>query len=170
MIETKITGIKDFKEALESIPGKLRRRALLNALRKGARLVRDTARAATPVLSLAGLIKAPNRKRGTVKKAIAVRTSRVARAAGNVGVFVNVRPAGKLRVVTAKKTGTRRVSGRGADDDPFYWRFLEFGTKKMRAFHFLTKGAQRLDDARQVIENELGAQLEKLNRNPKDPL
>jgi HK97 gp10 family phage protein len=75
------------------------------------------------VLTLGTSLKAPYRKPGTVKQAIRVRTSKADRRAGDVGVFVNVRPA---------KAGQR---GAKNPNDPFYWRWLEFGTKKMPPAH-----------------------------------
>ena len=66
---------------------------------------------------------APYRAPGTVKKAIRVRTSKVATRAGDVGVFVNVRPAKgakystRTRSVMGLKVRTRtlkRASQRGA--------------------------------------------------------
>jgi hypothetical protein len=44
-----------------------------------------------------------------------VRTSKADKKDGNVGVFVNVKPA---------KSGQRGAKSR---DDPYYWRWLEFG-------------------------------------------
>lgn len=156
MIEAKVHGIPDLKAALASIVPKLRRRALRNALAAGARLVRDEARQKAPVLKPE--LRVPYRKPGTVKKAITVRTSKVARRAGDVGVFVNVRPA---------KAGQR---GAKSPTDPHYWKFLEFGTVKMRARPFLQEGAKRLGDALQKFISVIGPQIEKLNRTPKDPL
>jgi hypothetical protein len=70
------------------------------------------------------------RKPGTVQKAVSVRTSKASRQAGNVGVFVNVRPAKKGQ--------------RGAKNwrDPFYWSFLYRGTKHQPARPFLDAGGK----------------------------
>lgn len=114
---------------------------LRNALAAGARLVRDEAKRNAPVMSSAA--QAPYRKPGTVKTAIKVRTSKLDRRAGNVGVFVNVKPA---------KAGQR---GAKNPSDPFYWRWLEFGTKKMRARPFLQAGANRLNDALTAFETSI---------------
>lgn len=149
MIEAKVTGIPDLKAALASIAPKLRKRVLRNALAAGARLVRDAARKETPVLKSS--LKVPYRTPGTVKKAISVRTSKIARRAGDVGVFVNVRPA--------------KVGQRGAKNpaDPFYWRFLNFGTAKMRGYHFLEAGAKQLGAALEKFKSVIGPQISKLN-------
>ena len=159
MIEPRVTGIPDLREALRGIVPKLRVRAIRNALAAGARVVQQAARAATPVISASALpVRLGYRKPGTVRKAISVRTSKMARRAGDVGVFVNVRPA----------KGPQRGATRPTD--PFYWRFLEFGTRRMRPFAFLQPAAAVLQRALQVFTAQLGPQLAKLNVNPKDPL
>jgi HK97 gp10 family phage protein len=143
-------GIPDFRAKLQEIPKALRRRVLRNALSAGARTVRDEARRLAPVLR-PGDLSAPFRTPGTVRKAISVRTSKVARKAGDVGVFVNVRPA--------------RAGNRGAKNpkDPFYWRFLEFGTKNMPARSFLRPAASKLKDALSVFETEVVRWINKVN-------
>jgi HK97 gp10 family phage protein len=146
-----VLGLPDLRAALLSIPQKLRKRALRNALAAGARVIRDDARARAPVLQMSGVRKAPYRAPGTVRKAIVVRTSKAARRAGDVGVFVNVRPA---------KSGARGAKSRG---DPFYWRFLEFGTRKMGSLQFLRPASAKLAQALEVFKAQIGPQIEKLN-------
>lgn len=176
MITAKVTGIPDLREALRGIVPKLRVRALRNALAAGARVVQKAARGATPVISPSSLaVRKGYRKPGTVQKAISVRTSKVARRAGDVGVFVNVRPAkgAQFRTVTSGGLKVRRqvrASQRGAKNlnDPYYWRWLNFGAKHMRPFRFLEKGAAQLPAALAVFTSKLPAIIAKLNR-PKAP-
>lgn len=151
MISARVKGIPELKAALLAIVPKLRRQALRTALAAGARIVRDDARKRAPVLQ--PTIKAPYRTPGTVRKAITVRTSKVARRAGDVGVFVNVRPAKKGQRGAKNKT------------DPFYWRFLEFGTRKMAARPFLKPAASLLQQALEKFKSVLGPKLQQLN-NP----
>ncbi len=150
MIGAKVRGIPELKAALAGLVPKLRRQALRNALAAGARVVRDEARRRAPVLQ--PTMRAPYRKPGTVRKAIVVRTSKAARARGDVGVFVNVRPA---------RRGQR---GAKSQNDPFYWRFLEFGTKHIAARGFLQAGAQRLTEALEKFKAVIGPQIQKMNR------
>lgn len=177
VVEARVSGIPDLRAALLSIPDKLRRRALRLALAAGARVVRDEARRQTPVLSGENVIlAAPYRKPGTVRDAISVRTSKLDRRRGDVGVFVNVKPA---------KRGAR---GAKMASDPFYWQWLEFGwtpatgprgnagkrsrRAKVRAgaaraipgAGFLQAGAKRLDQALEVFKKRIGPAIEKLNR------
>ena len=146
-VTARVLGIPDLKVALLSIPSKLRKRALRNSLAAGARVVQKESRSKTPVLKLA----TPYRTPGLLRKAISVRTSKIARRKGDVGVFVNVRPA---------KTGQR---GAKSKSDPFYWKFVEFGTRKMRAFEFLQAGGKKLDQALQAFIQTIGPQIKKLN-------
>ena len=173
----KVTGLPDLRAALLAVPGKLRKRVLRNALAAGAREVRNVARQAAPKLAAPVRNKsgAVIRKPGTVADALAVRTSKQAGRAGDVGVFVNVRPAKGARFKTVTTRGVlgakvrKRVqvkaSQRGAasPNDPFYWRFLEFGTRKMAARPFLQRAATALDRAREVFTQRIQAALDRIN-------
>lgn len=148
-----VSGIPDLKAALAGIAPKLRVRALRNALAAGARVVQRAMRARTPVMNPLApgnryAYRKGYRKPGTVRKAISVRTSKAARRRGDVGVFVNVRPA----------RGVRR--GGKSPNDPFYWRFLDSG--------FLEAGAAQLSAAKDVFLRRIGPLIEKLNK-PKAP-
>lgn len=162
-VQVRLTGVEEMTRRLQSLVPKLRVRALRNALAAGARVVRDEARRRAPVLqtstpSGASALRRGVRKPGTVRDAIVVRTSKVARRAGDVGVFVNVRPA---------RGATRtRASQRGAKNpnDPYYWRFLEFGwDRKPQGYGFLQAGAQRLGEALRRFQATLGPQLAKFD-------
>lgn len=166
-ITATVRGLPNLKAALGEIVPKLRRRALRNALAAGARVVRDEARRNAPVLKA----PVPYRTRGTVRRAISVRTSKIARRAGDVGVFVNVRPA---------KKGTRGAKSR---TDPYYWRWLEFdhyvggigrrrkvlgvrrrfGSRRVPGIGFLRSGANKLAEALQIFIRQIGPQIAKLN-------
>jgi hypothetical protein len=150
MIEARVTGIPDLRAQLRSIPEKLRKRALRTALAAGARVVRNEAQRLAPVISAsAPAVLKGYRKPGTVRKAIAVRTSKIARRSGDVGVFVNVRPA---------KKGMR---GAKNPNDPFYWRW-------QRPF-FLEPAAQKLGEALKVFISKIGPAIEKLNNKGQTP-
>lgn len=151
--EVKLEGFDELAAKLRSIAPAMRKKVLRNALSAGARLVRDEAKRTVPVLS--GGSKAPYRKPATVKTAIRVRTSKAERRAGNVGVFVNVKPA---------KSNERGAKSR---NDPFYWRFLEFGTKKMAPRPFLKPAANRLDAALEIFKAQVSRWIEKVNATGK---
>ena len=149
----RIEGLDNLKRKLAEVPKAMRKRVLRNALAAGAREVRDVAKRNAPVLTLGTSLKAPYRKPGTVKQAIRVRTSKADRRAGDVGVFVNVRPA---------KAGQR---GAKNPNDPFYWRFLEFGTKKMPARPFLQRATSALPKALTIFQERIAKWLNETNRS-----
>ena len=174
--EVKIEGFDELAKKLRELVPAMRKRVIRNALSAGARLVRDEAKRNAPVLSAS--VKAPYRKPGTVRDAIRVRTSKQARKEGDIGVFVNVVPAkgAKFKSVTSnyivlkvKRRVQTRTSQRGAKsrNDPFYWRFLEFGTNKMAAHPFLQKAAAKLPAALKVFEAQVGRWIEKVNASGK---
>lgn len=178
-----VSGIPDVKAALSAIPAKLRKKALRDALRAGARLVQREARRLAPVIKLstysgASAVRRGVRAVGTVRKAISVRTSRQAARKGDVGVFVNVRPA--------------RAGQRGAKNpkDPFYFRWINWGwnpasgpqrssnpSKRQRraisaaggdkvkqGARFLEGGARMLGQALKVFTEQIGPRIAKLNQ------
>ena len=149
----RIEGLDELKRKLAEVPKAMRKRVLRNALAAGAREVRDVAKRNAPVLTLGTSLKAPYRKPGTVKQAIRVRTSKADRRAGDVGVFVNVRPA---------KSGQR---GAKNPNDPFYWRFLEFGTRKMPAKPFLQRATSALPKALTIFQERIAKWLNETNRS-----
>lgn len=162
-VKATVRGLPDLRAALREIVPKLRRRALRNALAAGARVVQRAMRDRTPVLKTstyagASAIRRGVRKPGTVQKAIAVRTSRLASRRGDVGVFVNVRPA--------------RAGQRGArnPNDPYYWRWLNFGTVKMRGAGFIEHATKFLGQALSVFIKNIGPQIERLNRGRSERL
>lgn len=175
-VTVKIEGLPELRAALLSLPEKLRRRALRDALAAGARVVQRAARAATPVISAsARAVQKGYRKPGTVRQAIRVRTSKISTRQGNVGVFVNVKPApgAKFRTKTSNFLGLKvkkrtqvRASQRGAKspNDPYYWRFINFGTATgTPAARFVEKGAAALPAALPEIVKRLGPAIQKLN-------
>lgn len=187
MISAKVHGIPDLKAALAGIVPKLRVRALRNALAAGARVVQKVSRQGVPTISASSkAVRTGKRKVGTLKKAISVRTSKIAKRNGDVGVFVNVKPAKKGR--------------RGGPDDPFYWAWVEFGHRIIGRFKgkytdykvrgrgrltglamrrrsplgfvkgaaFLRRGVGALPDALRIFTKAIGPQIAKLNK-PKAP-
>jgi HK97 gp10 family phage protein len=164
--------VTELRRRLAELPAKLRRKVLVKALKAGARHVQRAARAAAPVLAT----PQPYRTKGLLRRRITVRTSKAAKERGDVGVFVNVRPA---------KAGER---GANSKLDPFYWRFVAFGTKahtikpktaKALAFggrvvkmvkhpgtapkNFLDAGADALPQALAAFERDAVPAIEALN-------
>lgn len=125
-------GVDELKRALADASVKIRTKAVRGALREAGKVIQTAARAAAPVLA----VPTARRKPGTVKKNIFTRVSKFARQAGNEGVYINVR--GIRGTARIKKLGK---AGATNPNDPYYWRFLEFGTRKMAARPFLRPAA-----------------------------
>lgn len=167
----KLQGFEQTRATLRALPDKLRKKVLMSSLRKAARVVQRYARQYVPVL------KAPAkyRTKGLLKRRIAVRESRESRQQGNLGVFVNIKPADRAKYATdtvsigrvkIKQRRLVKASQRGArsPNDPFYWRFVEFGTRRMPAVSFIGKAGERLDEALAVFERDAVDAIENLNR------
>lgn len=170
----RLEGFDELAKKLRAIPDALRKKVVRNALAAGGRLVRDAARRATPVLQQ----PSPYRTPGLVRRSIVVRNSKRDRLAGNVGVFVSVRPAkgARFKITTRRIFGVKvktrrqtRASQRGAKSklDPYYWRFVEFGTKKMAARKFLQGSASELPAALNIFRVQIGRWIDKTNRTGK---
>lgn len=151
----KLEGVEDLKRALSEASKTIRTKAVRGALREAGKVIQAAARAAAPVLS----VPSKNRKPGTIKRNIVVRASKLARQAGSEGVYVSVRGIrGKARVKRLGKAGANNPN------DPYYWRFVELGTRKMAAKPFMqpaaeSKGQQAVDKFMQSVV----PQIEKLN-------
>ena len=155
-LTVKLEGVAELKAALSDAAVKIRTKAVRGALREAGKVIQVAAKMAAPVLR----VPSAYRKPGTVAKNIAVRASKYARRMGDEGVFINVRPIGssKARVNKFGKAGAKNPN------DPFYWRFLEFGTRKMAARPFLrpTAGAKGGEAIQKFMESVV-PQINKLN-------
>lgn len=179
-IKATVQGLPDLRAAFAGVVPKLRRKALAQELRAAARLVQRQAQRYAPTLkastrSGSSALRRGVRRIGTVRKAIAVRASKQASRRGDVGVFVNVRPA------------KRALRGAKNPADPFYWRWLNFGwnpagadrsaagkrerrrlnrigaAKAKQGAHFLEAGARMLGQALRQFVAGIGPRIAKLN-------
>lgn len=154
-LSIKLDGVEDLKQALAEAATTIRTKAVRGALREAGKVIQMAARASAPVLK----VPTTTRNAGTVKKNIVVRASKFARQAGDEGVYINVRGIrGRARV---KKLGR---GGAKNPNDPYYWRFLEFGTRKMAARPFLRPAAtSKGPEAIRTFMDSVVPQIEKLN-------
>lgn len=199
-VNLQLHGFDELKAKLLAMPAALKKKTLRNALAAGIRPVRDAAKRAAPVLTAENAKRNLNRKPGTVRDAIKMRTSKHASRAGNVGVFVNVAPAkgAKFKTTTRRMLGQKirnrrqvRATQRGTLNDPFYWRWLEFGwnpgggdrsragkrarrqlnrqtsTKQVAGRRFLRNAGARLPEAIPVVRAALARWIDKTNRSGK---
>lgn len=129
MTTVKIQGLKELQQAMDNLGRKARNRIAVKAMRQGGAIMRNTARQKAPTLQKS----VPHRKAGTLKKAISSRT-KIARN-GKTHTYIWVKGLSTKRILNFKsKTGK---SASNNPKDPFYWRFVEFGTSQMPAKPFL---------------------------------
>lgn len=157
-----ILGIEKLKFALENVEKKLRTKAVRDSLKLGAKAVQKEMRKNAPVLKTRKS-KTKTRTRGLVRSRILVRSSKLDKRNGDIGVFVNVKPADKANI------------GAKSKKDPFYWRFINRGwspgnrkkktkdkktrvVKKpmysIRGIKFIESGATKLPESLKIIEVE----------------
>jgi len=160
-ITVKIEGLDDLRRVLAEIPDKLKKKHLLSALRKAARIPLVAARQVVPVMSSETSARAPYRTPGLLKSRLTVRTSKSARKDGNVGVFMNIKPLKSSAIRGFKRLGMKSSQN---PSDPFYWKFINFGTKKMPARDFMSKAADSLPEALDVFKREIAPIIEWWNR------
>lgn len=118
-VTVKLEGVDELKRALADVAKQIRTKAVRGALRQAGSIIKKQAQSNAPILKS----PTPNRKPGTIRRNITVRASKFARRNKDEGVYISVRP---LRGSRQKKLGK---AGANNPNDPFYWRFLEFGTK-----------------------------------------
>lgn len=146
--EIKVEGLADLRVAVEELRQDLRRRVIIGALKDAAKPIVRAAKGAAPV------------KTGLVRSSIGSATSKVFKGqSGVLGVYVRVRKVKGRRI---KGTRVRVVI---AQNDPYYWKFQELGTRRgVRARHFLqTAGQSNLNQALEIFKTKLAERIAKAN-------
>lgn len=154
-VTVEVRGLKELRAALLKLPVKMQGAAIYSALNAGAQPIKKDAQARVPV------------RTGVVKRAIRVSRSKVNKGKdGLTEVMVNVKKLGRKEVRAFKAAGGKS----GANpNDPYYWRFLEFGTSKMPAKPFLrpafeSNKGRSLEAIRKKLGQAIEHQARKLNR------
>lgn len=104
-ITIKVEGLKELNNILEQVPTRFRKRAVINSLKAGARLVQKDARR-----------RAPRGRTGNLRRAIIVRNSKInngRRGRGLLGIYLGLRNFSRV------KAGTNR--------NAYYARFVNDG-------------------------------------------
>lgn len=142
MIEVKVEGLSELREAMLKLPQALQAGPLRRAVSAAAKVVQDEARLNAPVDD------------GVLKRAIYRARDKENSSRVQEGYIVGVRYG-------------RRYRKRG--QDAWYWRFVEFGTARTPAQPFLrpafmsTQGRQ-LERMREVLARAIELAAAKLNR------
>jgi len=151
---------EELERALRQLPAKLQKRAVKSALRKGANVIKKAAQQnARRFDDLETAAK--------VWKEITVRTGK-RRRNGDVVMRVGVKGGAKRYVDNKENRRKGRVGGSyEGSGEVYYWRFLEFGTAKMRAQPFMRPAMsehwrEAMDTVSKALEVAIAKQAEKL--------
>jgi len=136
--ELQIHGLAGLLASLRELPKAIQGKPLQAGMRKAGNLIRNDARQRVP------------RASGFLATQIVVRRAnaknRRKAGVGNGGEYytVGVRTGKKVRYANTKRNRRMRRAGKVYEQSgwAYYWRHLEFGTKKMAAKPFLTPAAE----------------------------
>ena len=154
-----IKGLDEIKKKLDVLPDKIGRNAMKRALRKGANVIRDAARANAKQLD-------DPETSESIAKNIAAQSGNRRREKAEGGPVMRVGVMGGARDMSAH--GEFKGKGKGnPGGDTFYWRFLEFGTSKMSARPFMrpamsASGDKALGATVAAMQTETDKELAKL--------
>lgn len=129
MGNVKVDGLSQIHKALSELGRKVSNKIAVKAMREGGKIVREQARQNAPILSQS----TPYRRAGTLKKAI--KSSTKVLKNGKIGTVIRVKELTTKQIETFKVRSGKK--GALNPKDPYYWRFIEFGTSKMPAKPFL---------------------------------
>lgn len=152
MIEVRIEGLAAIERKLKLLPDRIGQRAMRRALRKGANVIRDIARANAKSID-------DPQTRENIAKNIAVASGGRKREKQVGGPMMRVGVRGGARL-------TRGDNGNSGGNTT-YWRMIEFGTSQAPAQPFMrpamNAGATKaLETAAAAMPGEIDKELRKL--------
>lgn len=151
-VTVRVEGLKELQKAMQSLGRKTSNRIAVKAMRKGGAVVRDKARMLAPVLKES----VPQRRAGTLRKSIQSRT-KVGKN-GRTDTYIWVKKLSTKQVLKFKEKSGKSSAYNPLD--PFYWRFIEFGTSKMPARPFMQPAFQQSkEQAAQAIIDTLQQEI-----------
>lgn len=145
-----IDGLAELANALRELPVRVQRNGLRVSVYAGAKVIREEARLRAPVAAQSlGPDQPPP---GTLRRSIIMKQIPELSSLTRQTFFVTVRHGKKYR-----KQGKKG----NLSQDAWYWRFLEFGTRKMRARPFMRPALEaRRREAADAIKERLTLQIE----------
>lgn len=161
-VKFQIEGLKELQHALRELPKRVAKKVTRRAMAEGAKPVVKEAQLLVPLLKE----PVPHRKRGTIRKNIRYKV-RAYKGGNQVDATIWVKSIGDKKITDFKaKTGK---PARENPDDPFYWWFVEFGTRKMAARPFLRpafehKKDESLTKILETLDEGIKEEASKLNR------
>ena len=146
----KVEGLTELAKALRELPDRVAKNGLRVSVYAGAKVIRDEARLRAPKATES---LGPNQPPpGTLKRSVIMKHIPELSSLTRQTFFVTVRHGKKYR--NQGKKGN-------LSQDAWYWRFVEFGTRKMRARPFLRPALEaKRRDAVQAMKERLAERLE----------
>jgi len=153
-----ISGLEGLLRSLREAPKAIQGRAVQSGMRKGGNIIRDDARRRAPRASgfMASQI--------VTRRANAKTRQRAGVGQGGEYFTIGVKTGRRRKFANTKRNRRKGRAGKVYQETgwAYYWRFVEFGTKKMRASPFLTPaGESKGPEAAQVVIDETWSALEK---------
>jgi HK97 gp10 family phage protein len=139
-------GFRELEQNLKMLGSEMHEKGVKLMMSRAAVPMRNEAKINAPILEEPD----KRRNRGTLLRAISIWRKRVTRYA--VTYYVGVRGLSRQKIAKFKRESENSSSDN--PNDPFYWRFLEFGTSKMRARPFLRPAfeAKKTESVRVALE------------------
>lgn len=159
-----VKGLDDLLKKMNALPDRLKRRAIVRSARKGANIIRDKARLNAQRFD--DKETAESIAKNTVVSYSSRASKRLNAIVMRIGVMGGAKQYANTKAnVRAKRAGkTYKTLGDKSNPggDTWYWRFLEFGTEKMRAQPFLRDAADKsVQESFNIIADDLGPQIDK---------
>jgi HK97 gp10 family phage protein len=157
--ELSIRGLDGLLESLLELPKEVRGKPLQTGMRKGGNLIRDEA--ASRVARASGFLS----QQIVVRRANAKNRRKAGVGVGGEYYTVGVRTGRKVKYSNTRRNRRLRRVGKVYEQNgwAYYWRFLEFGTKKLTAKPFLTPAAEaKGPEAAQVIVDETWRAIDRI--------
>ncbi len=153
-----ISGLEGLLRSLREAPKAIQGRAVQSGMRKGGNIIRDDARRRAPRASgfMASQI--------VTRRANAKTRQRAGVGQGGEYFTIGVKTGRRRKFANTKRNRRKGRAGKVYQETgwAYYWRFVEFGTKKMRASPFLTPaGESKGPEAAQVVIDETWSALER---------
>lgn len=144
-----IDGLAELASALRELPVRIQKNGLRVSVYAAAKVIRDEARIRAPVATQS---LGPNQPPpGTLRRSIIMKHIPELSSLTRQTFFVAVRHG--------KKYSTQGKRG-NLSQDAWYWRFLEFGTRKMRARPFMRPALEaKRREAVDAIKERLALQI-----------